>query len=445
MVDLPMPYDESLERTIISSMIFEPTCIADAADILKPEYFHHSLYRKLCEEVLRLWNEDESRVNPVEMIPFLEKHNIPIEAVTSLISDMMPSTKVIRYHAERLQSLASLRKAVQLGRQLASMYTLKDKDEIREMLNQVELRLSGIAAETAQMDTIKRLEDVLMETNEEFHFNYEKGDGITGLPTGFADLDDLTSGLRKKDLIILAGRPSMGKSAFAIQIAQYMKYGAKKNGVIFNLEMDRKSMAYRIMANMGKLDLLKLRSGMVNEKEYLRYTETMRYLMSQQSGELFLDEQPGMTVSEMKAKARKIQREYGLDYIIIDYLGLIRGSRQYMNRVDEVSEISRLLKVMAKELDVPVIALCQLSRAVEQRQDKRPMLSDLRESGSIEQDADLVMFLYRDDYYNPDSEKKNIAELIVAKHRNGPVGKVEMLFAKEYNLFLPLDRRAMTA
>jgi len=193
------------------------------------------------------------------------------------------------------------------------------------------------------------------------------------------------------------------------------------------------------------LDLLKVRSGMVNDEEYQKYTETLSYLMSSGGGELFLDEQAGMTVSEMKAKARKVQREYGLDYIIIDYLGLIKGSRPYMNRVDEVSENSRLLKVMAKELDVPVIALCQLSRAVEQRQDKRPMLSDLRESGSIEQDADLVMFLYRDEYYNPDTDKRNIAELILAKHRNGPTGKVELLFLKEYNLFLPLERRAMTA
>lgn len=231
----------------------------------------------------------------------------------------------------------------------------------------------------------------------------------------------------------------------ALEIAQYLRNEEKKNGIFFNLEMFNVSMAYRMIANAGHLDLLKLRSGMVSEEEYVKYAETLGYLadvfgMEGGKGKLWLDEQPGMTVAEMKAKARKIQREHGLDYLIIDYLGLIQGNRSYMNRVEEVSENSRLLKMMAKELDVPVIVLCQLSRAVEQRADKRPMLSDLRESGSIEQDADLVMFLYRDDYYHPNSDKANIAELIIAKHRNGPIGKVELLFLKNYNKFLSLTK-----
>jgi replicative DNA helicase len=294
------------------------------------------------------------------------------------------------------------------------------------------------------VETMKPFEEVLMELNERFEQNYAAGDGITGLKTGFVDLDDLTSGFQKKDMIIIAGRPSMGKSAFVLQIAQYLRNKEKKNGIVFNLEMDNVSMAYRMLASSGNLDLLKLRSGMVSDEEYLKYTETLGYFMSDPNseGRLWLDEQPGMTVSEMKAKARKIQREYGLDYMVIDYLGLIQGNRSYANRVEEVSENSRLLKMMAKELNIPVIVLCQLSRAVEQRADKRPMLSDLRESGSIEQDADLVMFLYRDDYYHPDSEKANIAELIIAKHRNGPIGKIELLFLNNYNKFLPLEKKA---
>lgn len=442
-MDFPLPFDEKLEKEIIGSMLFEPECIADVVGTIRPEHFYHPICRKLCEEILRLWNEEEGAVSIVALVPFLEKQRISVDTVSQMMDVRLPSPKTIQHYADRLKAIASLRNAVQLGKKLISLQHLKGKDEIREALNQAEMQLSNIAGTTARVETMKPFEEVLMELNERFEQNYASGDGITGLKTGFVDLDDLTSGFQKKDMIIIAGRPSMGKSAFAIQIAQYLRNKEKKNGIVFNLEMDNVSMAYRMLASAGHLDLLKLRSGMVSDEEYLKYTETLGYFMSapNSEGRLWLDEQPGMTVSEIKAKARKIQREYGLDYMMIDYLGLIQGNRSYANRVEEVSENSRLLKMMAKELNIPVIVLCQLSRAVEQRADKRPMLSDLRESGSIEQDADLVIFLYRDDYYHPDSEKANIAELIIAKHRNGPIGKIELLFLKNYNKFLPLEKK----
>ncbi|KPC75517.1 hypothetical protein ADL26_07475 [Thermoactinomyces vulgaris] len=446
-MEYALPYDEQLEKELVGSMLFEPECIVDAIETIKPEHFHHPICRKLCEEIFRLWNEEEGVVSVVSLTPFLEREQIPIEVVNEMTDVRLPSTKTIQHYGERLKAIAALRRAVQLGRQLLSLQHLKDRNEIREALNQAELQLSNIATATARMETMKPFEEVLREVNERFEHHYANGVGITGLKTGFIELDDMTSGFQKKDLIIIAGRPSMGKSALALEIAQYLRNEEKKNGIFFNLEMDNVSMAYRMIANAGHLDLLKLRSGMVSEEEYVKYAETLGYLadgfgMEGGKGKLWLDEQPGMTVAEMKAKARKIQREHGLDYLIIDYLGLIQGNRSYMNRVEEVSENSRLLKMMAKELDVPVIVLCQLSRAVEQRADKRPMLSDLRESGSIEQDADLVMFLYRDDYYHPNSDKANIAELIIAKHRNGPIGKVELLFLKNYNKFLSLTKEA---
>ncbi|UWE04880.1 replicative DNA helicase [Laceyella sacchari] len=446
-MEYALPYDEQLEKELVGSMLFEPECIVDAIETIKPEHFHHPICRKLCEEIFRLWNEEEGVVSVVSLTPFLEREQIPIEVVNEMTDVRLPSTKTIQHYGERLKAIAALRRAVQLGRQLLSLQHLKDRNEIREALNQAELQLSNIATATARMETMKPFEEVLREVNERFEHHYANGVGITGLKTGFIELDDMTSGFQKKDLIIIAGRPSMGKSALALEIAQYLRNEEKKNGIFFNLEMDNVSMAYRMIANAGHLDLLKLRSGMVSEEEYVKYAETLGYLadgfgMEGGKGKLWLDEQPGMTVAEMKAKARKIQREHGLDYLIIDYLGLIQGNRSYMNRVEEVSENSRLLKMMAKELDVPVIVLCQLSRAVEQRADKRPMLSDLRESGSIEQDADLVMFLYRDDYYHPNSDKANIAELIIAKHRNGPIGKVELLLLKNYNKFLSLTKEA---
>ncbi|MBA4544486.1 replicative DNA helicase [Thermoactinomyces daqus] len=441
MDDLQLAYDIELEKTIVGTMITEPSCIAELVG-LAPENFTNTTIRKLFGEILRLWNENEELVNLDSLTLFADKQGMNLTILNELISKALPTAHIIKFYADRLEALTSLREAGRLGRQLLSIQSLRAKEDIREALNQAELRMTNITTKTIQNDTLKPFDDVLAEVNEELLDNYESGKGITGIPSGFTDLDRATSGFQRQDLIILAARPSMGKSAFALNVATKMAIEQKKKVAFFNLEMSRKQMAYRMIASCGHINLLKLRSGKLNEDEFYRYTETISELSMTINKNLWLDEQAGITVPEIKAKARKIQREHGLDCIIIDYLGLIEGIKgEYSNRVEEVSKNSRLLKLMAKELNVPVICLCQLSRAVEQRQDKRPMLSDLRESGSIEQDADLVMFLYRDEYYNEDSDRKNIAELIIGKQRNGPTGTIELLFMKDYNKFLPLERR----
>lgn len=439
MGELRLAYDINLEKKIVGTMIVEPECIADLVDI-DPDAFATPSLREMFVEILRLWNENQL-INIDTLAIFAEKQGIDAKILAEAINSALPTIHIIKHYSERLEALHLLREAGKLGRKLLADQSLRSTDDIREALNQTELRLIEITNKNVRNDTLKSFDDVLLEANDEFIRNYENGSGLTGIQSGFPDLDRVTSGFQKQDLIILAARPSMGKSALALNIATNMAVIQKKKVVFFNLEMSRKQMAYRLIGGYGNIAISKLRSGKLSTDEYERYTMTIANLSATIDKSLWMDEQAGITISEIKAKARKIQREHGLDCVIIDYLGLIEGVKgEYSTRYEEVSKNSRLLKLMAKELDVPVICLCQLSRAVEQRQDKRPMLSDLRESGSIEQDADLVMFLYRDDYYNEDSEKKNIAELIIGKHRNGPTGMIELLFLKDYNKFLSLEK-----
>lgn len=427
------PFDPRLEREIIGCMLADPACIADVADILKPEHFYIEKHRKLCREILRLWNEDEARVSPVEMVPFLQKESITITEITGMVEEVV-TTSAIRYHVERLRAIASLRMAVDLGREMvASGYC----DEIRELINRFEHRISSLSEMTTQMNTMIYLKDALMRFNERFDRIAQSGGGVTGVPTGFDDLDVLTAGYQPQDLIVLAGRPSMGKTAFAIQTSLEIAKHVKDPVLFFELEMGEDQIIKRMIANAGVIDIHRITMGETSDDFMERFTHAQAELADLP---IIIDTQPGISVSEMKAKARRVKRERGLSCIIVDYIGLIPGERG-MSRYETVSENTRQLKSMARELNVPIIALSQLSRAVEQRQDKRPMLSDLRESGEIEQTADMVMFIYRDDYYNEQSDRKNITEIIVAKHRNGPTGKVELLFMKHCNRFLPLTRR----
>lgn len=430
-----VPYDEKLEREIIGSMIADPACVGDVVEVVEPGHFYNPKHQKLCKEIFRLWQESEEYVNLVEMAAFFQKEKISVKDVTEMAT-MVASTSVVRHHAERLKEISALRSAVELGREMAALGHLKDRDEIREALNRCEARMSGITERTMKTDTLTTLQDAIMRFNDKFDSVYHSGGGITGAPTGFDQLDIMTAGYQKQDLVILAARPSMGKTAFALETALHIGMNSDEPAIIFELEMGEDALLKRLVANVGMIDIHKLTMGSIEPHELEKYTNATAELYN---ANMIIDTQPGISVAEMKAKARRIKRERGLSCIIVDYLGLIPGERG-MGRYEVVSENTRQLKNMARELDVPVIALSQLSRAVEQRNDKRPMLSDLRESGEIEQTADLVMFLYRDDYYNPDSDMKNIMEIIVAKHRNGPTGRVELLFHKEYNKFLPLPR-----
>lgn len=434
-MDSFVPYDAKLEKEIIGSMLVDPPCVGDVIETIEPNHFYLSDHRKLCKEIFRLWQKDEDLVNLIEMIPFLEKEKISVSEVTEM-ANTVASSRLVRYHAERLKEIAALRSAIELGREMAAAGYLRDSQEIREMLNRFETRLSGITQNTTKTSTLTSIQEAIVRFNDEFDQIYQKGGGITGTPTGFNQLDIMTAGYQKQDLIILAGRPSMGKTAFALETALQIGKRTDEPALIFELEMGESSLVKRMVANIGMIDIHSLTMGTISKSDFGRYTNSLAELYERK---LILDTQPAITIAEMKAKARRIKREQGLSCIIVDYLGLIPGERG-MSRYETVSENARQLKAMARELNVPVIALCQLSRAVEQRNDKRPMLSDLRESGEIEQTADLVMFLYRDDYYNSDSPKKDIAEVIIAKHRNGPTGKVELLFKKEFGKFLELPR-----
>jgi replicative DNA helicase len=436
-MELHVPYDERLEQEVIGAMLYDPACIVEVIGLIQPTSFHTPKYQALYQEIFRLWQEDERRVNPIELLPFLTKTGIPITEINTLIAQII-STATIPYHAQRLRDIAALRSIVHLGREMVSWGLLKDREDIREAINQANQRIHQITDQAMSVDTMNSLPGLLQKFASHLEELIQQGTAITGIPTGFECLDYLTTGFKKQDLIILAARPSMGKTAFAIEITLQMAL-RQKSVAFFELEMSDLSVAQRMIANSAGIDSVKLSSGMVTPAEYLQYTQALSHLL-QSCPSITVDTSPGITVAEIKAKSRKIKREKGLDCIIVDYLGLIGGYTN-MSRYDKVSENTRQLKNMARELDCPVITLCQLSRAVEQRQDKRPMLSDLRETGEVEQTADLVMFLYRDDYYTLDTTKKNICEIILGKHRNGPLGKVELLFLKKYNKFLPLDRK----
>ena len=282
------------------------------------------------------------------------------------------------------------------------------------------------------------IKDILVESFAEIEKLYNQKEPITGIPTGFADLDYKTAGLHNSDLVLVAARPAMGKSAFALNIATNAAVQAKVPVVIFNLEMSKSQLVSRILCSEAMVDSNKVRTGKVEEDDWVKLATALGPLSE---APIYIDDTPGITVTEIRAKCRKLKIEKNIGLIVIDYLQLIQGSgKRNASREQEISEISRSLKILAKELDVPVIALSQLSRAAEQRADHRPMLSDLRESGAIEQDADIVMFLYRDDYYNPDSEKKNIAEVIMAKHRAGSTGTVELLWLGSYTKFVNIEK-----
>jgi len=313
------------------------------------------------------------------------------------------------------------------------------EDEIEDVLSEAEKNILDVS-NRQNANAFKNIKDVLIDVYDNIEQLHQNTGDVTGIPTGFKDLDHITSGFQRNDLIIVAARPSVGKTAFALNVAQNVAIKTDENVAIFSLEMGADQLVSRMLCAEGNIDAQRLRTGNLETEDWTKLTMAMGSLSN---AGIFIDDSPGIRVNEIRSKCRRLKQEHGLGMILIDYLQLIQGSGASAkeNRQQEVSEISRSLKGLARELEVPVIALSQLSRGVEQRQDKRPMMSDLRESGSIEQDADIVGFLYRDDYYDKESEKQNIIEIIIAKQRNGPVGTVELAFVKEYNKFVDLDHK----
>ena len=459
-----VPQNIEAEQNVLSAILIENKSITTVAGILKPEDFYRISHQLIYRAMLDLY----AKHTPIDMVTVTDalKTENKLEDVggvsyITLLANVAPTAANIKYHARIVAQKAALRKMVESGTAIAAMGYEGNGDNIRQLIDEAEKSLLRLTYRRSAPDCVP-IHDILSTNVDRICSLVENRKAVTGLSTGFADLDYITAGLHPSDFIILAARPSMGKTALALNIAENIALRGAKDGekpksvAFFSLEMDHDQLVQRMIYNEADIDTNELRpqkeltgqgSGNSNdettdeEKEELldRVWTTAEKL---DSANIFIDDTPGLTIMEMRSKARRMQAEHGLDLIVIDYLQLMQASdgSHPENRQREVSEISRGLKSLARELNVPVLALSQLSRSVEYRQVKKPMLSDLRESGSLEQDADIVMFLYREDYYkNNDETPSHLTELIIAKHRNGPTGKIKLFFKDDCTKFLSLN------
>lgn len=440
LIDRTPPHSLEAEQAVLGAIFLEPSSILLATEILVPEDFYRSAHQKIFECMVRLYEAGKG-VDLVTVADELDRlkqlEDVGGISYLSELAVSVPTAANIGYYAHIVEEKSLLRRLIRTATNIVKDGFTRE-DEVEEVINDAEKQIMEVARRKNVGD-FKNIKDVLVETYDNIEkLHHRKGD-ITGIPSGFIELDKMTAGFQKNDLIIVAARPSVGKTAFALNIAQNVGTKTDENVAIFSLEMGAEQLVMRMLSAEGNINAQNLRTGSLTESDWGKLTMAMGSLSN---AGIFIDDTPGIKVSEIRSKCRRLKQEHGLGMIIIDYLQLIQGSgRAKENRQQEVSEISRSLKALARELEVPVIALSQLSRSVEQRQDKRPMMSDIRESGSIEQDADIVAFLYRDDYYNQESENKNIIEIIIAKQRNGPVGTVQLAFIKEYNKFVNIERR----
>ena len=432
------PYNLEAEQAVLGSMMLDKEAVYIAMEMLEPEDFYKEAHQLIFSAILSL----EAAGQPIDMITLTEElhrqNNIDkIGGVGYIaeVANIVPTAANIRHYAEIVVQKTILRKLIRVSTNIANR-CYEDQEDTYELLDDAEKLILEIA-ENRNFSGLIPIKQVLGSTLEKIEYLAGNKGNITGVPSCFIDLDNMTSGWQASDLIILAARPAMGKTSFGLNIAQNAAIRGKIPVAIFSLEMSKEQLVQRLMSSEAMIDQHKLRTGRLLDEEWVRLTRAAQPLST---ADIYIDDTPAISVLELRAKARRLKAEKGLGLIIIDYLQLMRVGRRDENRQQEISEISRSLKALARELNVPVIALSQLSRAVEQTQDKRPALSHLRESGALEQDADLVMFIYREDYYNPESEKPGIAEIIIAKHRNGPTGTVELGFIKEFTKFVNIDK-----
>lgn len=431
-----LPHNIDAEQNVIGSMLIDKTSIAQAVEVLKTEDFYRDAHKILFNTVLELYQKD----TPVDMITLTEAltSTQKLEAAGGItyiseICGSVVSTANFSSYIKIVAEKAMLRKLIRASTEVIEDSYSK-QDDVTSVLDAAEQRIFNIAekrgnADFEPMNTV--LERGFLEIERLFN---NKGE-ITGVPSGFPELDSKTSGFQKSDMVLVAARPSMGKTTFALNLAQHAALRAGKSVAIFSLEMSKEQLAYKLLCAEANVDMLKLRTGNLDDRDWENIAKASGPLAA---AKIYIDDSAGVSVMEMRSKCRRLKIEHGIDMILIDYLQLMSGSNSE-SRQQEVSEISRSIKALAKEMQCPVIALSQLSRAPEQRADHRPMLSDLRESGSIEQDADVVMFLYRDEYYNKETEDKNVAECIISKQRNGPTGTVKLAWIGQYSKFGRLD------
>jgi len=431
------PQNIEAEQAVLGAMLIKKEAIIEVQEILQPDDFYRETHRIIYEAMVRLQNNDEA-VDLVTLTEELRKTDM-LDKVGGLgfitqLANIVGTAANVSYHAKIVKEKAELRNLINVATEIAGK-AYEDSDEVENIMDEAEKKILAVASRQGG-GAFEPMKNIVMRTFERINVLYESKGGLTGISSGFKDLDKLTAGLQKSDLILVAARPSMGKTAFTLNIASYVGLHGG-NVAVFSLEMSKEQLMQRMLCSEGGIDASRLRTGQLDEVEWNKLVGVADKMSR---APIYIDDTAGITVMELRSKARRLKAEHGLDLIIIYYLQLMQGraSKNSDNRQQEISEISRSLKALARELDVPVIALSQLSRSVESRQIKKPMLSDLRESGSLEQDADIVMFLYREDYYDKDTENKNITEIIVAKHRNGPVDSVQLFFQKEYTKFRDL-------
>lgn len=430
-----LPHSAEAEQSVIGSMLMDKDAILAAGEILSGDDFYNQQYGILFDTMVEL-HGDGKPVDPVTLQAALMEKGVPRE-VSSLeyIGDLLsavPTSANIKAYAQIVADRALSRRLIKASEETANACYM-GQEGIADILEHAEKNVFELA-QNGKISDGRPIAQIMLDVMEKIRKASKNQGAVTGVATGFADLDYKTSGFQRSDLILLAARPSMGKTAFVLNIAQYVAVKKRRPVIMFSLEMSAEQLVNRLVAMESRVDSQKIRTGDIHGNEWMELTYGAKAIAD--SG-LIIDDTPGISVTQMRSKCRKYKLEHpDLAMIIIDYLQLMSASRQSDSRQLEISEISRSLKALARELDVPVVALSQLSRAVEKRDDKRPMLSDLRESGAIEQDADVVMFIYRDEYYNKDSESHGIAEIIIAKQRNGPTGTVELVWMPQYTKFV---------
>lgn len=429
-----LPHSDEAERAVIGSMLMDADAIVTASEMITSDDFYQRQYGILFDVMTELYGEDK----PVDLVTLQERlknKDVPteltsVEFISGILNDV-PTSANIKHYAETVAEKALLRRMIRANEEIANTCYL-GKEPVDQILEETEKKIFDLLQKKSSDDFVP-IRDVVLSVIDKIELAAKHKGTVTGLATGFYDLDYKTSGFQPSDLILVAARPSMGKTAFVLNLAQYIAVKNKVPTAIFSLEMSKDQLVNRLLSMESKVDSQLIRTGNLSANDWEKLIESAGDISK---APLIIDDTPGISISELRSKCRKFKLENDLGLVIIDYLQLMSGgSKRTDSRQQEISEISRSLKALAREINAPVIALSQLSRACETRPDHRPILSDLRESGAIEQDADVVMFIYRDDYYNKDTDKKNISEIIIAKQRNGPIGTVELVWLPNYTKF----------
>ena len=427
------PHSVESEQSILGSIILDKDAIITVAETINPGDFYKEAHKIIYESMLRLNSNNE----PIDLITLIEElrkeghlDNVGGISYLTSLSTIVPTTSNVKYYANIVKEKSVMRQLIKASNEIINL-GYGGSTDVQEILDKAEKNIFDISQEKSG-DEIKPINLVLQDAYDMIESLYTNKSEVTGITTGFADLNKKINGLQRTDLILVAARPAMGKTAFSLNLVQNAALKGDASVAVFSLEMSKEQLVQRMLSAQSNVELSKIKTGTLGESDWPRIIDAMAVLSE---SNIFIDDTPGIKISEIRSKCRRLKIEKGLDLILIDYLQLMEGEGKNENRQQEIAKISRSLKILAKELNCPVVALSQLSRSPELRKDHRPILSDLRESGSIEQDADIVMFLYRDEYYHDDSEKKNIGEVIVAKNRHGETGTVELVWFRQEQKF----------